>query len=275
MSNTDRYQEYDQKIDRIIAALEKDISNQPKKLEKLQSDLDKLAQEYRDDEELGTDRYKLYQGQAMLHFRLGDTQKAGTWIREAIDIKGTSFPDAEDLLDQLENDGVSVDPIYFSIPVKRLVLLGIFSFGMYQVYWFYKNFAIIREVEGENVGPVWRAVFSIFFCYGLAKRVLRSAQRQGYEGSYSPGWVAAGYIILSLLEDSQASGWGILVNLIGLFNFLPLITVQRAINYNNRHVDPDYNEAPAFYRGEKIMSAIGIAIVSLSILLQIIFLVHK
>jgi len=90
---------------------------------------------------------------------------------------------------------------YFAIPPKRFALFSILTFGIYEIYWFYKNWQAVKKAEGQNISPFWRAIFAVFFCHGLFKKLLESAKAHGYKESYSPGWLATAYIVLLLVGN--------------------------------------------------------------------------
>ncbi len=138
----------------------------------------------------------------------------------------------------------SITPVeYFAISKQRLILFSILTLGIYQIYWFYKNWKAVKKTEGQNGSsywPFWRAVFAVFFCHSLFKKVLESAKSHAYQNPYSPGWLATGYILLLLISnglfrmDLQDIGvWFVIVFL----TFIPLLPVQKAINFNNGKIN--------------------------------------
>jgi len=132
---------------------------------------------------------------------------------------------------------------FFYISTKRLVVLSILTLGLYNIYWFYKNFEAIRKSQesgfSSNSGvlaSLLKAIFSIFFCYGLFKKIYENARDAGLEvASSTPSNLALlyialflaafiDYIILSLIGASQ--GWlGIITSLAFI---LPVIPVAQA-----------------------------------------------
>ncbi len=46
---------------------------------------------------------------------------------------------------------------FLYIPVRRLVLLSMLTFGVYSYYWQYRNWAYVKEREGLSISPFWRA----------------------------------------------------------------------------------------------------------------------
>lgn len=163
---------------------------------------------------------------------------------------------------KLEKDNTDIE--YFSISLKRLAILSVLTLGIYEIYWFYKNWKAIQKVEKQDISPFWRAWFAIFYCHGLFKKILQSAKRHGYNGSYSSGLIATVYIVLLLVGNSLSRaenfgfGFYILSFLIGSSTFIPLLFVQKAINFNNSKVVQNYNVGKKFLKGEIISITLGI-----------------
>src|SRR5437016_3978380 len=68
-----------------------------------------------------------------------------------------------------EPDRLDDASLYVVAPTKFLVL-AIGTLGLYQVYWFYKNWALLN-VKHQSYWPVARAIFAIFFVYPLFKEI--------------------------------------------------------------------------------------------------------
>lgn len=67
----------------------------------LQTHLDKIAARYQNDERIGNERYLMYQAQGMLHYLNHEPQEAAQWIEESVNVKGSSYPFAEEMLNYL------------------------------------------------------------------------------------------------------------------------------------------------------------------------------
>jgi len=162
----------------------------------------------------------------------------------------------------VETQGVSTIE-YFAISPKRLALFSILTLGIYEIYWFYKNWEAVKKFEEQKIYPFWRAIFAVFFCYGLFKKVLESAKSHTYEDSYSPGWLATAYILLLVVGNglSKVESYDIGLNLIWLIiaiaTFIPLLSVQKAINFNNGKIKGDFELRKEFSGGEVVLIVVG------------------
>jgi len=82
--------------------------------------------------------------------------------------------------------------------------MSICTFGLYEIYWFYKNWNLIKQREGTNIAPFWRAVFGYFFCYQCFSRIRAHAESLDLSQSVPAGPLATGWIITSLLWNSRS-----------------------------------------------------------------------
>ena len=70
----------------------------------------------------------------------------------------------------------------FAVGTAKVVVMSICTFGIYHLYWFYRNWNLIRARDRSDIMPFWRAFFGIFWCYSAVQalsRGRRSAWRDG------------------------------------------------------------------------------------------------
>lgn len=139
-----------------------------------------------------------------------------------------------------------------SQPVWQFILLCLFSLGLYELYWFYKNWKFIKERNKLNISPFWRTFFTFIFAYDLFKKIFILAEEKGYTQKHSPGWITITYIGLSLLWRLLDPFW-----LLYLLSFLPLITVVKVLNYYWKTEQPNLKEKTRFSGGEIVVLVIG------------------
>lgn len=127
-------------------------------------------------------------------------------------------------------------PLYFPVSPLKLVVMSICTIGIYDLYWFYKNWALVKEREKLDIMPFWRAFFAYFFCYSLFKKIQDSTDKVSLGKSISPGPMAAGWIIVTLLWKLPDPYW-----LITYFSVFFLVPVQYVVNELNDVVAPTHN----------------------------------
>ena len=124
-------------------------------------------------------------------------------------------------------------PLYFPVSKLKLILMSLCTLGLYELYWFYKNWKLIRTRTGQNLSPFWRAFFSFIFGYQLFKDIQVSADSNGCKSSINPGWLFICYLALNATWSLPDP-----FSIISLLTFLPLLSAQGVINDLNLKTAP-------------------------------------
>jgi hypothetical protein len=131
--------------------------------------------------------------------------------------------------------------LYFPVGLIKFAVLSICTFGLYEFYWFYKNWQFVKEQEHSDMMPFWRAFFVFFFCYSLFRRIGQSAQEAGLP-SISAGVLAAGWIIVKLLLHRLPDPY----SLVSFFAFVFLMPIQQTVNKINAKYAPSHDPSSRF-----------------------------
>ena len=122
---------------------------------------------------------------------------------------------------------------FFQTSPQKVALLTIATLGFYQLYWFYKQWQH-RKDRGEDVNPILRTIFAVWFAHSLFQSVNREVENRSEPGVSFGGLaaeplnassLAVGFFVLNLL-------WRLpdLLSFLGLFSFVPLFIAQKRIN---------------------------------------------
>jgi hypothetical protein len=151
---------------------------------------------------------------------------------------------------------------YLYIPVSRLVIMSMFTLGLYEAYWIYKNWRYIKERDKLNIQPFWRGIFGVFFCHSLLKAIHDDSEVNNIQKAEFPAaGLATGWVALMILGnifgrvDSVAANW--LGMLIAFPSFLFFVPVQNYINKVNDTIHP----RPEYYgwsSGHSVCLVVGI-----------------
>ena len=127
----------------------------------------------------------------------------------------------------------------YVVSLKKFWLLGVLTLGFYGVYWYYRNWSLIREKDNDNVIPLLRAIFSVFFVHSLFRRIDARLTAAGKD-FYWPFEGLATLVVISMVlngiltritDEGQA---GAVLNLISIGLTVVIIYMktyaQRAIN---------------------------------------------
>lgn len=143
-------------------------------------------------------------------------------------------------------------------PVLHLVLLSIATLGIYEIYWFYRNWKQFKLHKNLKISPLWRTVGLSIPIYGLvlAYRQLRDirdfAKEAGIAETYSPGWALTGWFVLSFLGGLPGPLW-----LLSFLSIWPIVVVQRILNTYWAKEQPGYPVKTKFSRGQIVLLVIG------------------
>ena len=152
-------------------------------------------------------------------------------------------------------------PAFFPVSIPKLVVLSICTFGLYEVYWFYKNWQLIKARERSSILPVPRAIFAVFYCYACFARV-RDFDAPGLpEPKLAAGLLAAAWIVLTLLQRLPDQYW-----LISFLAVAPILPVQNVANRINASISPGHDRNAKFTGWNWVVIAIGICVLVLAVI---------
>jgi GYF domain 2 len=167
-------------------------------------------------------------------------------------------------------------PPYFSVSPTKLIVMTLCTFGLYEFFWFYKHWNQLRVTGRQKVLPVFRAMFAIFTCHSLFRRIKQEAGSYGLQATFSPGWLATAYIVPSVLCYllSRARAPGPVLLLLSFAPLAALIPVQRVANSLNAHVTPGVNPNDRFTGANITFIIIG-GILWLPLIIRILSSSHQ
>ncbi|MBN1502268.1 hypothetical protein JW930_01885 [Candidatus Woesearchaeota archaeon] len=129
------------------------------------------------------------------------------------------------------------------LPIKKLVIYSIATLGFYNLYWYYKNWQLLKKA-GDDIRPVWRTfgllvpIVSYWFIYDQIKRILRIAQEKRYKSKADAvRLIAIIFVIKSLdrIAYKVSDSFPIAGDILGMISLIlmvvPLASVQIAFNY--------------------------------------------
>jgi hypothetical protein len=150
---------------------------------------------------------------------------------------------------------------HFPVSLLKLAVMSICTFGIYEVYWFYKNWNLIKQRERTDIAPFWRAVFGFFFCYQCFSRVREHAKSLGLHQSVSAGHLATGWIITSALWMLPDPYW-----LLSALAFIFILPVQALANRINSTITPHHDPNRRF----TVWNLVGVVVGAIYLILAII-----
>ena len=132
---------------------------------------------------------------------------------------------------------------YYVVGKRKFLILSIVTFGAYFWYWSYRQWAQIKRVDNDDLWPIPRGIFYIFFTHALFTDIDAHLKNRGQQFDWQPMLLATVFVVLTVLNNLSedvigriapqvvASPWYIIGSLALVF-FLPLLVLpaQRAAN---------------------------------------------
>jgi hypothetical protein len=117
-------------------------------------------------------------------------------------------------------------PLYHHVSILKFIIYSICSFGIYHLFWAYKSWKFIKQRDGRQIMPFWRAIFLPIWCYSLTRDIAEA--RGGVKSSIVIA-VAGAYLVMSVLGWLPDPYW-----MISLGYFIPLLYPVKMIDEVNR-----------------------------------------
>jgi hypothetical protein len=137
----------------------------------------------------------------------------------------------------------------FAQPVWQFVLLTLFTFGLYEIRWYYRNWKYLK-IHNLDTRPGWRTVGLLVPLWNIAliieqlRDIRDCARAAGCEKSYSVAGVFIAHLVLALLTFMPVP-----FHVLSLFTVWPYAIVQSVLNEYWRKEQPQLMERRRFSGG--------------------------
>jgi hypothetical protein len=129
-------------------------------------------------------------------------------------------------------------PAYFTVGAVKFSLMSLTTLGLYELYWFYRNWTIIRDHQQSQISPFWRAFFAPFWTFSMGTHFTREAKVQNMSLTLPVVALGVLYLLLTALWRLPDPYW--LVSLLGFIPLLPFESAARRLNGNGQLAEPTY-----------------------------------
>jgi hypothetical protein len=141
---------------------------------------------------------------------------------------------------------------FFAVSPFKLVALSVCSLGLYQIYWFYKNWVLIKEHSEPHIVPWARAFFGVFWCYSCFEFIRNDERHHNIEPTLPAGPLAIAWIAVSLAWRLPEPYY-----LIAFLAPLPLVPVQVHVNRINALTAPGHDKNTHFGAWNWLVVVVG------------------
>lgn len=132
-------------------------------------------------------------------------------------------------------------PIFFPVSRFKLLVMSLVTFGLYQIFWFYKNWQLFKAATGSNISPFWRAFFTGIYCYSLITKIRNRAKLRGIDADFSPFLLTVAWFGLTLCAQLPKPYF-----LVSFLSVIVLLPVQEIVNELNGLVAPNHKPNDRF-----------------------------
>lgn len=138
--------------------------------------------------------------------------------------------------------------------------MSVCTFGLYEFYWFYRNWKLEQARTGKILWPGLRASFAPVTAYGFFKSVVATAGEYGVViKNMNPAVLAAAYAALWILRMGDSTG------VTYFLSFIPLLFINRLASGVNSAIVPDYRENSRFTFWNIVTVLVGGAMIVLGV----------
>jgi hypothetical protein len=260
MPPTKLRQEYIDEI-KVIESNIKDIANGTAPQELIaytQDKLDKLAERFQYDEELGTARYKLYDLQAFLYYFQNRDDEALDFIQQAVETRGKSYQRAEQLIEQLQSAPetssehskfshrksanhelpLELQSLTKSLRTSAIIMAVISVITVYFIPWAVFYIILATKLKPEFVPNrklvKWAAIATLPLCLGVIPIIIdvefwRGNRRlKEYEELGSKAFVTDKEFLAGDKKRKRSSkiAWSILLSLIAILTIIIIVAIN-------------------------------------------------
>ena len=143
-------------------------------------------------------------------------------------------------------------------PALHFAVLSAATLGLYEIYWFYRNWRQLGAYKELDILPGWRTaglfipIYGQYLAYDLFRNIRDLAKALGVDKSYSPGLILFGWLTLIALWFLPHPLW-----FFGLLSVWPLVAVHKVLNSYWQKTQPGLAEKLEFAREEKFLLLLG------------------
>jgi len=119
-------------------------------------------------------------------------------------------------------------PPFFAVSLWKLAVMSVCTLGLYELYWFYRNWQRVRVREQKDFSPAIRVLFALIFCYPCFRRIRRYGVAMGL--SKGPPMIPLALLWMIVKVFGVLPMPGALISLSGFLFLLPVQSYANQIN---------------------------------------------
>lgn len=141
-------------------------------------------------------------------------------------------------------------PKYFDVGVFKYIVMSFCTLGIYELYWQYKNWQYIRDRDGLDIRPFWRAFFAIFWFYPLLTDISKNSQTSFLSDNGNRIFLTVCFVTLSVVSNLPDPYF-----LLSFFSIVPALPALKVISKQNVD-DPDIVQKSRNFRSVNALAVV-------------------
>lgn len=146
------------------------------------------------------------------------------------------------------------------LPPWKFILLSIGTFGLYELFWFYKVWHHFKLTDKLRIRPSLRALFAPFFIWSLAHRINQLLKKEHITFSSNPFWLGLVYIFFCITALLPDPFW-----IVSFLAFWPLLPLLKGLNLYWEKQEKGKLPLKPFEVWQSILIGLGVSISALVI----------
>ncbi len=151
-----------------------------------------------------------------------------------------------------ESASQRIPPPFFAVALWKLAAMSFLTLGLYDLYWFYRNWQRIRVREQRDISPAARVFLGWIFCFPCVLQIRRYGLSRGVRPAPPVLLLAGMWLVAKLIASGpRPTAW------LALGGFLFLLPVQAYTNRANSLEAPDHDRNDRLTRTNWIWMVLG------------------
>lgn len=96
---------------------------------------------------------------------------------------------------------VPTQHMFYVVSKKKFLILFFSTFSLYGIYWNFKNWSLYKKYHNDNMWPIMRAIFSVFFTHSLFSEIDSRLKKINTEFSWNASVTATFVVIVLILSN--------------------------------------------------------------------------
>lgn len=89
---------------------------------------------------------------------------------------------------------------FYVVSKTKFMTLFMLTFGLYLLYWAYKNWQQFKQASGQPMWPIARAIFMLFYTHALYREANTLIKKNGRRHDWLPWDLASQFVVILLIS---------------------------------------------------------------------------